>query len=137
MKLVFLQNEFLNDLARLIDYIQKEGWLVTGGELYRPYDMQLLYYYGYRVRECEETTKPICLIKDKKLSWTKSSKHLQRLAIDLNFFKPVENKYVLTYNKNDLKKFGEFWERLSPLNRWGGFWKKPDTSHFQKTIRKD
>jgi len=136
MKLIELQNEFLSDLAKLIKFVQGKGWIITGGELYRPYDMQLLYYYGYRVKECETTVRPICLVKDKKVSWTKSSKHLQRLAIDLNFFKPIQGKYVLTYDKEDLAIFGDYWESLSPLNRWGGFWKTPDTCHFQKLIKK-
>jgi hypothetical protein len=77
----------------------------------------------------------LVLVNDKKRSWTKSSKHLQRLAIDFNFFVKDENGNLrLTYNKKDVQKLGDYWESLNPKNKWGGNWKNPDTPHFQRLI---
>ena len=132
MKLVQLQWEFMKDVKKLLDFIEQEGdFIVTGGELFRPYDMQLLYFYGKRVRE---VNGELVFVNDKRKSWTLHSKHLQRLAIDLNFFELIDGKPNLTYDKEKLQKFGDFWESLSPLNKWGGNWKNPDTPHFQKII---
>jgi len=69
-----------------------------------------------------------------------NSYHLKRLAIDLNFFKPVEENgqltYKLTYEQKDLEEFGKYWESLSPQNRWGGHFKNfKDTPHFERRLK--
>jgi hypothetical protein len=50
------------------------------------------------------------------------SQHLVRLAADLNLFKDG----VYLPQSQDHKPFGDYWESLDPLNRWGGDWDGDD-----------
>ncbi len=127
MSLVQEQSEFLKDVALLIAFANRKGWLVTGGELWRPLEMQKIYYKRGKTK-------------------TMKSLHLKKLAIDLNFFKPIKKengeviiingrKYQLTYKKEDLEIFGAFWESLSEKNRWGGHFRNfLDTTHFERRL---
>jgi hypothetical protein len=53
------------------------------------------------------------------------SQHYQRLAIDLNLFK--DGAYLNTTEAH--KPFGDFWESLHPMCRWGGRFK--DGNHYE------
>jgi hypothetical protein len=58
-----------------------------------------------------------------------NSMHLQRLAIDLNVFK---DNFLIT-DKETLKPLGDYWQSLSPKNRWGGnFTSLVDTPHYER-----
>lgn len=108
MILVKEQAAFLLDVCKLIQYATEQGYTVTGGELYRTVEQQAIY------------------VKDGR-SKTMNSKHLQRLAIDLNFFKDGK----LTYQTEDV---GRYWESLSPKNSSGIFWKRfKDAPHFERS----
>ena len=100
---------FLQDVAKLIDYAKLNEIKLTGGELYRTQYQQAKY------------------IKDGK-SKTMKSKHLERLAIDFNFF--VNGR--LTYDVEDVRILGEYWEILSEKNEAGMLWEWKDTPHFQR-----
>lgn len=116
MSLVKEQNAFLSDVARLIVYAQSTGLVITAGELYRPQEMQEIYY---------KTGK----------SNTLNGQHQKRLAIDINFFKIINNKMVLTYQYENIEPIGIFWESLNVKNRWGGRFKKlVDTPHFERYV---
>ena len=56
-----------------------------------------------------------------------NSNHHIRLAIDLNLFK--DGTFLTDAMAH--KPFGEFWETLHPLCRWGGNWDK-DGTPFEK-----
>lgn len=103
------QWEFLQDVALLILEAKRLGIKLTGGELYRTKYQQAKY------------------LADGK-SKTMNSKHLDRLAIDFNFF--VNGN--LTYDVEDVKALGNFWESLSPKNEAGMFWNWKDVPHFQR-----
>jgi len=106
------QHEFLQDVALLIQQAERLGIVVTGGELYRTAEQQAIY------------------LKTGK-SKTANSKHLERLAIDLNFFIGGE----LTYDKKKIQPLGDYWEGLSSYNRWGGNFKSIlDVPHFERFI---
>ncbi len=108
--LVNEQAAFLLDVCKLIEYAAKQGYKVTGGELFRSIEQQQIYLKTGR-------------------SKTLKSNHLKRLAIDLNFF--VNGK--LTYAVEDL---GVYWEHLSPFNRWGGNFKSlKDNPHFERNVQ--
>lgn len=101
---------FLKDFARLIFKAEELKFMVTGGELMRTQEMQDLYL------QTGKTT-------------IKHSKHMDRMAGDLNFFK----NGVLTYKKEEVQILGDYWEDLSPQNEWGGNWVSfQDTPHFQR-----
>jgi peptidoglycan L-alanyl-D-glutamate endopeptidase CwlK len=103
------QFAFLQDVAKLIQYAASLGLKVTGGELYRTVEQQAIYIKTGR-------------------SKTMKSKHLDRLAIDLNFFKDGK----LTY---DVPEVGRYWESLSSKNSAGMFWKSfKDAPHFERRV---
>jgi D-alanyl-D-alanine dipeptidase len=102
---------FLLDVAKLIQYAELRGYKLTAGELYRPAEMQEIYY------------------KQGKSNIKTEGQHGKRLAIDLNVFKHDK----LTYEKADIKPLGDYWESLSKQNRWGGNFKSLlDTPHFER-----
>ena len=123
MSIVNKQWEFLQDVIKLLDEAKRLGFTVTGGELYRPLEMQKLYISSGR-------------------SKTMKSSHLDRLAIDFNFFiKNEKDELKLTWDRKIIKPLGDFWERLRPENRWGGSWrglidkgqsKFVDVPHFER-----
>lgn len=108
------QADFLLDVTRLIQKATELGFVITAGELYRTPEQQEIYVKTGR-------------------SKTMNSLHLQRRAVDLNFF--WEGK--LTYDKNILAPLGAYWESLHPLNSWGGNGVKlVDTPHFSRGVGK-
>lgn len=112
MSLVQEQAAFLLDAGKLVVYATEQGFVVTGGELWRTPEQQQVYVKTGR-------------------SKTMKSNHLRRLAIDLNFFK--DGKLVAT--KSELAGLGDYWESLNPVNRWGGNFKSlVDTPHFERNI---
>lgn len=121
---------FTENILKLISEAYKRGFKVTFGEAFRPFELHLLYLYGKTV---VETPHGFLELEDsKKKAWTKTSKHLKRLAIDFNFFIKNDNSYELTYDQKLLEPLGVFWESLDENNKWGGFWgSAPDVLHFQ------
>ncbi len=120
------QIKFTNDVARLIQKAQELKIGLTMGEAYRTTCQQLLYFHGYRVWP---EGKNLTLKKDKVRSKTILSRHLQRLAIDFNFF----INYRLTYDDPLIKELGAYWESLSEQNRWGGNYESfTDVAHFER-----
>jgi hypothetical protein len=103
------QTIFLMNVCKLIEFATQQGFEVTGGELWRPPEMQKIYVQTGR-------------------SKTMNSRHLSRKAIDLNFF--LDNKYYL--NIDGLRPIGAYWESLNPKNKWGGNYKSfKDVPHFE------
>ncbi|MCX8070222.1 MAG: M15 family metallopeptidase [Thermodesulfovibrionales bacterium] len=106
------QTEFMLNVAQLIVYAHFAGFQFSGGELYRTKEQQEIY-----VREGK--------------SMTMNSMHLNRLAIDINFFK--DGKWL--QDKESLKALGVYWESLNPKNKWGGNFKKiTDVYHFERVL---
>lgn len=118
MSLVTEQHLFLQDVVRLLQFAWNNGFIVTGGELYRTQEQQKIYV-------------------DRGLSKTMNSQHLKRLAIDLHFFK---NGRLVT--AKEMEPVGRFWEDCDPKNRWGGNfdkdWSKKDNfldaPHFERRV---
>jgi len=118
MSIVNDQWQFLIDIANLINFAAKNNFILTGGELYRTEEQQKIYV---------STGK----------SKTMDSNHLKRLAIDFNVFFKGE----LTYDWETIKVLGDYWESLSPQNRWGGDFNKNekkdgfiDSPHFERQL---
>ena len=115
MSLVREQAVFLLHVSELIRKSSELGFLVSGGELYRTPEQQALHVKHGR-------------------SKTMNSLHLKRLAIDLNFFREApDGTLKLTYDIEELRALGAFWENLDPANRWGGNWTSfKDVPHFER-----
>ena len=113
-RLVEEQVKFAEDVGKLLSYVAElDGLSVTLGEAYRTKEQQKIYMKNGR-------------------SKTMKSMHLKRLAIDLNLF--VDGN--LTWDIEEYRILGEFWESLSEQNEWGGNWKSfKDVPHFQRTFR--
>lgn len=108
------QAAFLLDVGKLVQKATELGFIVTAGELYRTPEQQEIYVKTGRSR-------------------TMNSLHLQRRAVDLNFFKNGQ----LVYDKQVLAPLGAYWESLHPLNSWGGNGVKlVDTPHFSRGVDK-
>lgn len=112
------QAAFLSDVCKLVPFASSRGWRVTEGEFKRTPEQQAIYFKA-------------------GLSMTMNSRHLVGMAADLNFIRESDGLYIgalkPTAAINQLKEIGEYWEALSPLNRWGGNfdrdWSKPDSFH--------
>ena len=118
MKLSQYQRIFTSNVSKLIEFAYCNNIELTFGEAYRTREQQLIYVQTDRSR-------------------TMNSNHLKRLAVDFNFF--IDGN--LTYKFKDIKKVGDYWESLHPLNRWGGDWNKNDikdgfidTPHFEMNV---
>ena len=104
------QEAFSKNFEKLLNFIHSNGYSVRIGEVERSRDEQEIY------------------IKTGK-SKTYNSMHLNRLAADIFIFKGDE----WLQSKQELAKFGEFWESLGSQNRWGGNFKTlVDCVHFER-----
>lgn len=109
MKLSQQQALFTQDVARLILWINASGFMVTLGEAMRSPEQAALYAkQGKGIQE---------------------SLHCKRLAIDLNLF---ESDGTYLSKTDSYKEFGDYWEQLSPQNRWGGKFSRSDGNHFER-----
>ncbi len=109
MTLAEQQQKFCWLVMQLLQYIYKNGMSCTIGQAWRTIEQQEIY------------------IKQ-GLSKSRSSKHLEKLAIDLNLF--ISGKYKI--DRESYKEIGEFWKSLDPECIWGGDWGW-DANHFQYT----
>lgn len=102
-----LQEEFAQSIAKLIQKAFEMGYTVTLGEAWRTPE-QSQWNADHHVG-------------------IEHSLHMERLAIDLNFF---QNGALVT-DGSKLKDIGEWWKTLGGRYRWGGdFTHLPDGNHF-------
>lgn len=112
MSMVNEQFAFLKDVCKLVQWCAEQGYIVTAGEMWRPVEMQKIYVQTGR-------------------SKTMKSKHLNRLAVDLNFF---IGERLLT-SLDEIEPIGTYWESLDEKNRWGGnFSSFKDAPHFERNL---
>lgn len=104
-----MQCEFSRRVAKLLTWLDANGYEVTLGECKRPPEAAL--YYS----------------REKK--GILHSNHIHSLAIDLNLFR--DGKYLT--EKTAYAPAGEYWESLSVPDCescWGGKFETPDSDHF-------
>jgi hypothetical protein len=92
-------------VADLIFWAKGKGYKLTGGELHRP-AITAVYYASKGIG-------------------AKDSKHIDRLAVDLNLF--IDGEYKT--QTEDYQPLGEYWEWLG--GNWGGRFKRKDGNHFE------
>lgn len=111
MSLSSKQMLFSSDVAKLMLKAEELGIGLTFGEAYRTKEQQAIHLKNGATK-------------------VRYSRHQDRLAIDFNFF--INGK--LTYEKKDIQPLGDYWESLSPNNKWGGNWRSfQDCPHFERT----
>lgn len=105
-----LQEQFVFSLPKLIEKAFELGYTVTLGEAWRtPQQAQWDADHGTGISH---------------------SLHIERLAIDLNFFKDGS----LVTDGSKLAELGAWWKSLGSNYRWGGdFTHLPDGNHFSIT----
>jgi hypothetical protein len=105
-----LQEEFCQSASKLIQQAAQFGYTVTFGEAWRsPQQAQWDADHGTGISH---------------------SLHIERLAIDLNFFKDGQ----LITDGSKLADIGAWWKSLGDKYRWGGdFHTRPDGNHFSIT----
>jgi hypothetical protein len=111
-------------MSRLIIWCFENGYELTGGELLRTKEQQTLYFEGLTIIKVNSNIK---LVKHDRLSKTMFSKHLKKLAIDLNVFRDGK----LLSKKEDFKPIADYWRSLDKMNESGYDWGW-DFSHFQR-----
>lgn len=107
MTLAEQQQKFCWLVMQLLQHIYASGMTCTFGEALRTPEQQKLYV-------------------DSGKSKTMNSKHLLKLAIDLNLF--IDGKYRT--DKESYQGIGSFWKSLDAGCIWGGDWGW-DANHFQ------
>lgn len=120
------QSIFLLNVAKLIIWAFENGYELTGGELLRTRDQQMLYFEGLKLERFGTDVK---LISSRKLSKTMYSQHLNKLAIDLNLFVKGEYKTDI----DNYRPLGGYWKFLNEKNVWGGDWGW-DANHFEMKL---
>jgi hypothetical protein len=108
MTLLEKQHIFSINVAKLIIQSKETfGIDISMGEAWRTIEQQQIYFKSGK-------------------SKTLNSRHLKRLAIDLNIFK--DGKWLT--DKEDYKPLALIWKNLHPLNDCGYFWGW-DIAHFE------
>lgn len=103
------QQKFAKDVVSLLSYMLEKKYNFTFGETMRTKEQAELY---------AQQGKGI-----------KNSLHCKRLAIDINLFNP-QGEFLSKSEDHTL--FGEYWESLSPFNRWGGRFIRVDGNHYER-----
>jgi hypothetical protein len=113
MDLVQRQMLFTNNIGKLIAFSNTVGIGLTFGEVYRTKEQQAIYFKTGR-------------------SKTMNSRHILRLAVDLNMFVLNDNGRMLfapnisqKQFRSDLliaKQLGDYWATLHVDNVWGSDW---------------
>lgn len=101
------QSIFLLNFAKLIIWVNEQGWQVTAGELLRTKEQQDIYMKT-------------------GVSKTSNSRHLVKMAGDLSLF--IDGVYQT--NKEPYKPLAEYWKSLHPDNVAGYDWGW-DAPHFE------
>ena len=108
------QRLFMRLLQDLLTKIHRDGYEVTGGELERVAVAAEWYAVHCQVCQRHKTDKHVG--HKFKAIGIRDSLHRIRLAIDLNLF--LDGVYLTS--TDDHRPFGEYWEDLHELCRWGG-----------------
>ncbi len=107
------QSEFAKNIGLLIAYAYANGFELTFGEVYRTKEQQEIYFKSGR-------------------SKTMNSRHIQRMAVDFNFFKDGRMLFSVKEEYDaDLelaKPVANYWESLNQNNIWGSDWDRNDAT---------
>lgn len=117
------QSVFISNVAKLITWAFENGYQLTIGEGLRTEEQQLLYFEGYTIKKLGSS---LHFVKSSRKTKTLKSKHLEKLAIDLNLF--IDGEYQT--DAKSYKELAEYWKSLDDRNDCGYFWGW-DGNHFE------
>lgn len=117
------QSLFIRNVAKLITWSFENGFELTIGEGLRTEEQQLLYFEGYSI---QKVGAGLHFVQAPRKTKTLKSKHLEKLAIDLNLF--IGGVYQ--QNTGSYKPIAEYWKSLNENNDAGYFWGW-DGNHFE------
>lgn len=124
------QSVFVKNKGLLIAYVYSMGYELSDGEAKRSDEQAEINALGKTGREavCQliEGAFPALArkIRNNTGNGIRNSVHELGLAQDYNLFKDG----VYLEGTEAHRQFGEYWEKLHPLNRWGGRW--GDGNHY-------
>lgn len=127
------QKLFTELVGKLIAYVYSQGYQLSQGEATRSDEQAMINALGFEGRTalCQYLEKDprfhglaLAIDNNGKANGILMSNHRLSLAQDFNLFK--DGKYL--DKTEDWLFFGEWWEKLHPLCRWGGRFK--DGNHF-------
>lgn len=101
-----LQQEFAQNVARLIQKAAELGYGVTFGDAYRSPEQ--------------------AAANAQAGSGIARSLHCERLAIDLNLFK--DGRYITDGEGH--RELGAWWKMIGPMYRFGGDFQRKDWNHY-------
>jgi len=106
MKLGAKQELFARLMCQLITKMHQDGYEVRMGEVWRS-----------KAAAEDNARRGVGVL---------NSAHRLKLAVDINLF--LDSNYLTT--TEDHRVFGEYWEGLHELCRWGGRFKRRDGNHY-------
>jgi hypothetical protein len=121
------QTLFLYNFSKMVIWGINSGIILTDGEHLRTRDQQMLYFEGLNLQRFGVEIK---LIRGNRRSKTMFSRHLDKLAGDLNLIKDGK----LSNNPADYQPLGEYWMSLHPDNVWGSDWNR-NHSYLDETFQ--
>lgn len=131
MTLSQTQREFTRCVGQLIARIYASGYEATFGEAWRTDEQAVINSIGESGRlelaahlASKFPALAVAVSNNGKANGILLSVHRERLAVDLNLFKDG----VFLEADTDHRPFGEFWESLHELARWGG--RFGDANHY-------
>jgi hypothetical protein len=131
------QWRFLRYLADLISFAEREGYALTGAELFRAPEQAAIHatpgtsleIAASRIEDiCPAVAREFRAIAKRRVgpAGREMSVHRDRLAVDLNLF--IGGKWQ--QDTAAYESLGIFWESLHPDCKWGGRFSRPDGNHF-------
>jgi len=102
---------FTHNIRKFVEFIENYGYECKLNEIYR--------------------TKEQAEIYEREGKGIRNSLHCSGLAADI---------YIGKFNKlletaEQYKKFGDYWKKLNPHNRWGGDFDRVDAVHFEMNAK--
>ena len=119
MGLQYQQFLFGQDLILLLQYIVQQGYTFSIGAVFRS-----------EIEEQADIDAGLSHLKD-----AGNSKHCKKLAADIYIF---TESGMLVQHTTELTKFWNYWEKLGPQNRAGGYFPKyyhtsfVDGNHYER-----
>jgi hypothetical protein len=131
------QWRFLRYVGKLVAWAEREGYALTGAELFRSPEQAAIHatpgtsleIAAGRIEDiCPAIAREFRALAKRRVgvAGREMSIHRDRLAIDLNLF--IDGRWQ--QDSAAYEPLGVYWESLGPDCIWGGRFSMPDGNHF-------